>query len=490
MPLDQEESDLLASTEPDRREQGVRAVLERAGQSLDDAPAVLENATQILEAATDWPRVLTLTDAALPLDRSDASFADLLARKAWCLFWMGRNDDAWNVLPNAREAAEKCGNVKALVRVFLVSGYVMDVRGEHERSFAWYKEALERADETTKPHVLLEMATSLSKQGRLADAVAHFKEALSLLVPDDAKHERLRFHILSRWSVALENLGDLREALRLQDEAIAIARAAGDVGSEFTAWSRRARTDIAAKEFDDARTDLAAAKLLVPKAHRGALYFAHDSARLHRAAGEWDAALDRYRDAVRLLPSAAEIITGFADLWGEILDGLMETFARKRLGGVDDVRLAKADLMAARTAAGIYDAESTTLDERRARAAASAELVRRRLLGHERNSFVAASYVFDLKAGTATPVAGGAAILLQAQANVLLACLFAAPRHMASMKDILAYSGKSVAPIPSATAARKVVQHLREDLEIGAEDVVRGRRGAPGGGFALVIDKR
>jgi tetratricopeptide (TPR) repeat protein len=490
MALDPQARELLTNTQEERCDDGVRVVLDRARRSPDEAAPLLAEAMLLLESVGDWTRVLVLTNSALKLDQDDAVFADLLARKAWCLFWLGRPADAWDVLQNARQAAEKSGNAAALVRVFLVSGYVMDVRGEHERAFAWYTRAFDQADDAMKPHVLVEMATSLSKQGRLAEAISRFKEAMGLLVPRDAKHERLRFHILSRWAVALENLGDQQEALRLQDEAIAVARALGDVEAEFSALSRRVRTTLSAKRFDEARADLAAAEPLAAQARRGALHFAHDMARFHRAKGEWTAALNKYLEAMRLLPASPEIVTAFADIWGEILDGLEETLERGQLDGVDLVRAAHADLATACSSTGIYGGQPVTLDERRRRAAASADRLRDLLLGDNAKTFTAAGYVFNLVTGTATPlVAGGVPIRLDDQAKALLACLFDAPDHTASMADILSYSRKHGAPIPTAGAARKVAQRLRKRLGVGSGKVVRGLRGAPGGGFALVVDR-
>jgi hypothetical protein len=131
-----------------------------------------------------------------------------------------------------------------------------------------------------------------------------------------------------------------------------------------------------------------------------------------------------------------------------------------------------------------------TLEERRRRAAASADRLRDLLFGDNARTFTAARYIFNLVKGTATPIlTDGVPIKLDDQAKVLLRCLFDATNHSATMEELLRYSRKHGAPIPTAGAARKVAQRLRKRLGVGPGKVVRGLRGAPGGGFALVVDR-
>ncbi len=483
---------LLASADPRERRRGVERVLEVARRERTHASELLSEAAQALEALPDWPLVLALTEEASVFDLPDGAFAEWLARKAWCLFWLNRADEAQEVLANVRDLAERHGTPAVRLRVYLISGYVMDVRGAHAQALAWYTKALTVADDAMRPHVLVEVGTSYSKQGALAEALARFEEALALLRPGDTAHEHLRVHLLSRSAVAYELLSDFTEALRRHDAALAVARTLRSHELEFTCLSRRFRTELACRDFPAARADLAAMEALAPKARRGMLHVTHDRARLHRAEGAWPEALAAYRGCVAMLPEAPAIVSTYSDIWSEILDGVEVCLVRLRAPGADAVREAQSDLATVRERSDIYSGQAVALEERRARAAASTERVREMLRAHERRSFVAAGYRFDLDACTAVKVGqGGPGVekRLDAMECLLLAFLHGAPGRAASTNAIKKYFQAHGHPSLTPDALRQMVSRLKKKLALGRHELLTGKRGELGGGYTLLVNE-
>lgn len=480
----------LEHTDGTIRARAVQALLAahaREGlREVDD----LAQAVAALEKRSDWSLVLVVTDAVLRLDLSDERFVEWLLRKAWCLFWSNRPTEAWDILMNVRDLVERYPRPEFRLRLFLVSGYVMDVRGAHENAQGWYAKALAVADENAKPAVLLEMATSLSKQGALTEALARFDEALGLLREGDPAHERLRVHLLSRSAVALENLGDLLEALRRHDLAVAAAMNQ-DPQLAFETRSRRARTHLARRDFVKAEADLAAMEPYAERVRRGVLHLTHDWARVHRTRGNFPEALGQYRACVRLLPEAPEILSTYSDIWGEILDGLAECLRQTKSARVGQIETAQALLQALRARPDIYGGQSVTQGERLSRAVAATAEVRRLLLETDRETFVAAGFRFNLTAGTATRISSSDNVVpLDEGECLLLAVLALAPENSASVSMIRAGFKKKGVAAPSPEALRQMVMRLRKKLHLGPGELLQGKRGTKGGGYILVVERK
>lgn len=492
MPIDTITRELLASADLHERRRGVERVLDISRHEPAHASELLSQVTQMLEALPDWPLVLSLTEEVLRRDLPDDAFADWLARKTWCLFWLNRADEAQEVLANARDLAERHGTQTVRLRVYLVSGYIMDVRGAHAQALAWYTKALALADDAMRPHVLVEVGTSYSKQGALTEALARFEEALALLRPGDAAHERLRVHLLSRSAVAYELLSDFVEALRRHDAALGASRGLRSRDLEFTCLSRRFRTELACRDFTAAKVDLAAMETLAPEARRGTLHATHDRARLFRAQGAWSEALAAYRGCVAMLPEAPVIVSTYSDIWSEILDGVEVCLTQLKTPGADAVREARADLATLRERSDIYSGQAVTLEERRARAAASTERVCELLEAHERRSFLGAGYRFDLDTRTAVKAGQSGPRVekrLDAMECLLLDCLHGTADRAASTNAIKKHFRTHGHPSPSADALRQMVSRLKKKLALGRADLLIGKRGALGGGYTLIVDK-
>jgi len=481
-----EERRLFENTDPAKRAMAASALAERARRGEAGVVTLLGAAT-LLEAIPDWNAVLTLTEGALEVDQPDTTRAEWLARRAWCLFWADRTTEAWDVLTDSRGLIDRAATSSTKLRAYLVSGYVMDVRGAHHLALAWYSKALLLADDSMKPHVLLEMGTSESKQGKLAESVTTFDKALSALRSGDPKHDRLRIHLLSRSGVAYENLGDLTEAMDRHDAAVASARTSGNRELEFESLRRRARTLLAAQDFERAKRDLDDAENIAAGARRGELHMTHDWARFHRARGEWREALGRYKACLRLLPDAATMVLTFSDICTEILDGLEECLSRTNTPGEEAVRQARTELSALHRRTDIYSGQALTLDEQRGRIATAVERMRIAVLGDGVMSFVSAGYHFDLERGVARRLdQPGEAVEFDVNQRELLRFLYLAPGRTIAADPLREQLSLVAGSRLTREALRQIVSRLRLRLGIGPHELIGGMQGVPGGGYRLL----
>lgn len=475
----------LSGTSGDKRASLVRDAVAHAAR--EQSTSKLVELSEALEELSDWGNLVCVGMGALQLELSDAECAEWVARLAWYRFASDDPDLAWDTLAQGRENIESNGATSVRRRAYLVSGYVMDVRGLHAAAHAWYAKALTVADAYDRPHVLLEIATSQSKQGLLMEALATFDDAKSLLVSGDAKHDRLRVHLLSRSAVVFELLGDVDEAIRRQTLALELATSAASCALEFECLRRRARSFLAKRLFVDAERDLVQAGALAPEQRRGLLHLTHDLARLELAKGNWQAAVSRYAACLQMLPDSTSVIRTYSDLWSEILDGLDASIARTRGCGMALVHQAQADNNAIRDRSGIYSGQAVRLEELRARAVQSAEALRQTLASADGKSFASAGYRFDVASGEARRLSmPDAAIRLDAGVAQVLRFLWHRPGHKATTSEIHAHLRKAGEAIEE-DALRRRISRWREALGIKNDQVLVGQRGGRGG-YRLVID--
>lgn len=476
----------LTSTSGKRRASLVRDLLAQAVR--EQASSKLVTLSEALEELSDWENLVRTAVGALQLELRDAERAEWTTRLAWYRFVSDDPELAWDTLAQGRQNIESNGAPNVRIRAYLVSGYVMDVRGLHAAAHAWYAKALAIADTYGRPHVLLEIATSQSKQGQLVQALATFDDAKSLLAPEDTKHERLRAHILSRSAVVLELLGDVEEANRRQTLALEVAKSAGSRGLEFECLRRRAGSLIAKGQFADAQRDLDQAGALAPEHRRGLLHLTHDLARLERAKGNWQVASSRYMACLQMLPDSTSVIRTYSDLWSEILDGLDACIARTHDCNLALVHQAQTDNNAVRNQSDIYSGRAVRLEEFRTRAAQSAEDLRRVLVNADKASFVSAGYRFDIAVGEARRVSTpDATILLDAGVAQVIRFLWNRPERKATALEIHAHLRKAGGAIEES-ALRKRISRWREVLGIRNDQVLVGQGGGRDGGYRLVID--
>lgn len=431
--------------------------------------------------------MLVIADTAVRLDVAEDVRAEWLTRKAWCLFWLNRATDAWGVLDRARELADEHGTAETRSRASLISGYVMDVRGAHARALAWYSKALTTAPSAMRPHVLLEMGTSHSKQGQLAEALRCFDEATSALETEGDKSRKLQAHLLSRSAVVHENLGDTREALSRHDQAIAIAVAVAKPELEFSCRARRARTLIAAHDYARAELDLDRNENLAPLVRRGHLEVSHDRARLLRSRRDWSAALKQYCVAIDALPAPPEIIANFSDIWCELADGVEECLSRLIDNTANIVRENLEAVRALRGRNDIYSGQATALEGLREVATRSTAQVVNLLRDRKKLVFVASNIRFDLSSRSATRMGLDASpVPLDDVAFEIIAFLHRCPGMRASTAELLKHL-KSKVGVTTPDALRQKVARLRHQLGASPRQAIRGLRGARGGGYLLVV---
>lgn len=454
--------------------------------SLPKRIGALEDANDPLEARDDaWAARRALAESALALDLAAPARSTWLGRASVAAFWQNDLDAAERHAASAR--ALPGANPAALVRVLLVSGYLMDVRGQHARAEAWYRQALSRAPPEEQSRVLLEIATSLSKQGRYAESLAAFADAEAKMNP--STDQRILIHVLSRRAVVHEILGDVVHAEALQRRALERATDLDASALAFTIHCRLLRTYLASGDLDRAYDALTQAEAHVAGARRGRLFLHSDWARYWRRREDWNRALASYNAAVVELPADAnDIVDGYADGWIEILDGVEECFRRLDLDkNATIVAETRRELRSLREPGGIYDDQATTTSEARRRVVDATDRVRRVILDEKPLTFTSQGYRFDLRARTATPLVGDTKSVALGEAANLLLLLHAAPKQQATKAEILDRLRADEHPGLTWDAVRQRVRELRRKLRLRDDALLKGTRGRGKGGYALEL---
>ncbi|MCC6217865.1 MAG: Rrf2 family transcriptional regulator [Polyangiaceae bacterium] len=438
-----------------------------------------------LEGERNWTELLACTRAALDEKPVGAVLLMWKAREAWCLFV---TDDSLGARRAADEALalsdEFAVAPDAAMRTLLVSGYLSDIRADHRAAVAWYARALDYAPTPAKQaHVRLELATALSKLGDYAEARRYFREAGQPAEGPDAPTAHVRANALSRLAVVEEVLGDVALAVKLQREAIALVKGdpKGDPDLLFAAHRRLARHHMQRQDWHGAAAAIADAAPLAQTVRRGALFLAHDRARLALLQGRHDEALGLYREVLGHLPTEPRVVLdAHADIWREVLDGLNEIFrAIRDERGAD---LTARALAAARelSATGIYAAQPAMRAHHLENAATTVEALRQHILGSI--ILYTREYVLDVVAEVARHRTTGDTVHLSARAWMLL-------RHLAEHGSVssteLARAGEKV----SDGAVRSAVQVLRKTLKLRKGELIETVRGRDGG-YHLARDAR
>lgn len=477
----------LSSMSNDERASFISDRIARA--SREQLEPQLMELGRVLEELSDWVNLVPVIKSMLRLELTGAQRAEWMTRLAWCHFYLDNPNLAWEILSNAREDVEGSGSRSTKQRAYLVSGYVMDVRGAHAAALAWYAKALAIAAADDMPHVLLEIATSQSKQGLLTEANTTFEEMASLLVPNDPKHDRLRVHWLSRSAVVLELLGDLDEAVRRHTLAVEAAAVVESQTLQFECLRRRARSFLAVGEFVRAKEDLDKAAPLAGGRRRGPLHLAHDFARYELAQDHWQAALKRYKECIRMLPDSRTTVCAHSDLWSEILDGLDTCTSATKACDISLVWQAQSDLAATRQRSDIYSGQPLRIEELRKRAVLSSNELRRALMSEASNSFISGGFCFDVDAGTAHRLAPPCDLVqIDKVVSEVVRFLWKHKHRRANGDEIFRHLKSTLRYDCSPSALRKRINRCLAQLGLGHRQLVVGLRGVKGGGYELVVD--
>jgi tetratricopeptide (TPR) repeat protein len=271
----------------------------------------------------------------------------LICEKAFWCFHNARVTDAASYADTALKGARQIGSESAEARALTIKGYIDDVKGGHKKASAWYTMALGKCSTVAMPGLLLDIGTSLSKQGEYAHALTAMSEAIALsqvLAEDTSSSEQEKLHqrnihaeTLSRLGAIYENIGDYDEASRVYDESIGIAERCGFGSVVYKACSRKTKLMLSLGRLDAAQKCLVKAENHVKEMEpepRVRLFLANDWARIFGAAGLHEKALAKYREILYggALDEGNDFI-GYvtkyqADLFSEVIAGTIDALYR------------------------------------------------------------------------------------------------------------------------------------------------------------------
>jgi adenylate cyclase len=149
---------------------------------------------------------------------------------AWALWFLGRPDQALERIEDALALARELSEPHGLAHALLFSAILHQLRREEQAA----RQQSDAAIAVSIEHglVLYEaMATTtrgwaLVEEGRAEEAIEQMRQGLAALQITGA--QLLRPHFLALLAGALEKVGDASEAIRVLDEALTTAEAAGE----------------------------------------------------------------------------------------------------------------------------------------------------------------------------------------------------------------------------------------------------------------------
>jgi DNA-binding SARP family transcriptional activator len=215
-----------------------------------------------------------------------------------------RYDEALAALTHAERGAAADDDPRLLAQLWTLRGNLHFPRGEIDACLAAHERAREYAERSGSPD---DLARSLGGLGDAQYQRCHMHTARRLFADCVALSEQhglagLRLAYLPMLAVAAGYMGDYRTALRVAEDAIAIARSIGDPRAELLGLSIRGNVQIARGEYADAETACARSTEL---AHAiGARRFEAEAMALQALALRH---LNRRDEALPLATQAAEL---------------------------------------------------------------------------------------------------------------------------------------------------------------------------------------
>jgi tetratricopeptide (TPR) repeat protein len=268
----------------------------------------------------------------------------LLCEKAFFCFHKSKITDAELYAGRALKFARAIKSGKAEVKALTIKGYIDDVKGNHNKASAWYTIALAKCTRLQKPAVLLELGTSLSKQGAYAQAWKYMNEAIRLLesrlkdkfisAQEKLRSRKILIELQSRLGVLYESMGDYDESMRLYDESIKIAEQYNLGNLIYKAYSRKMKLMLLLDRADEAERCLTTAEDYLKDMDvepRISLFLANDRARIYRASMQYEKALEKYSEILykeKIIKNEDQIdymIKYQADLFNEVLAGIIDS---------------------------------------------------------------------------------------------------------------------------------------------------------------------
>jgi len=301
----------------------------------------------------------------------------ILGQKAFYHFLNSNNSDASYYADLALKKSRDIESSRAETKALIIKGYLCDVRKEHKKTSAWYTMALSKCTKLQRPGLLLDLGTSLSKQGEYRQAWTLIKEAELLAVGlstdksidniERASQKKILTKTHSRLAPVLEGIGDFDAALRSYDQALALSKENRFMHEIYKIYSRKTKLLIMLEQFNEAEDTLKKAEKVLyensiqdPKSF---LYLAHDWARLYKNSKRYKEAFKKYEeilfdgldDGLDYSDRLNYFMDNQADIFSEILVGVAECLrAKGRIVDSDSVYDDEARFSELKQQTGIY----------------------------------------------------------------------------------------------------------------------------------------
>jgi tetratricopeptide (TPR) repeat protein len=284
----------------------------------------------------------------LAKENSSVEAALLLGQNAYFNFVNSNIPEAAYYADLSLKKSRDIESNEAEVKAQIIKGYLCDVRKEHIKASAWYTIALNGCTTLQKPGLLLDLGTSLSKQGEYRQAWSLINEAMFLAkdIAEDKSIDNIENNIqkkilvkaYSRLAPVFEGIGDFDAALRAYDIALSLSEQNNFMHEIFKIYSRKMKLLIMLEDFDGAEEALKKAENVfyenIKDDPKGELYIENDWARLYKDSKNYEKALKKYKEILfgdfysRQIESdnLNNLMDHQADIFSEILLGIAECF--------------------------------------------------------------------------------------------------------------------------------------------------------------------
>jgi len=315
----------------------------------------------------------------LAKETSTEEAALLLGQKAYCNFANFNIPEATHYADLALKKSRDIRSNEAEAKALTVKGYLCDIKKEHKKTSAWYTIALAKCTKLQRPGLVLDLGTSLSKQGEYSQAWSYINEAKSLANDlsderslEDVERKNLKRIVVesySRLGPVYEGIGDFDAALRAYDKGLSLCMQHGFTNETYKIYSRKTKTYIMLESFSEAEAALKKADEVLQESKdadpRSFLYLAYDWACLYKESKQHEQALTKYKqilfvDTIDAPQTWFKRLHDFmdtqADIFSEIVKGIAEClYATGRITEAETINRGEALFSELKQQTGIYE---------------------------------------------------------------------------------------------------------------------------------------